>query len=594
MAIIYTYPIKSSPTANDSLLISDVEDKNRTKRVVISDIQSLISGIFGGGLAGTIPLWMSTNVIGDSIMVEDSVNKTIQVGVNNSGQQTVLGAGSVSTEGIVSEQVTVNANLSMLGAVKDNTDSLGSLGQVLVATAASKLVWANALTPVTGTGTPNTLTQWNSAGTGIEDSTISKITDSIKVSDSLMIGASNTITGAFSQAKFASGESNTVSGDVSIAIGFNNSVTGIRGGALGANNIVTGAQTWVIGEGNDAGVAAANEGDNNIVSGQGNTVRSGTSGVIGKDNNITSTTANNRNFILGFSNTFNDVSDSIAVGGINTINDNKSYIFGEGNTTSQNDTYAVGKNNTLSSEDDYAFGLNNTLSGSANIAMALGHENVLSGSQSYAFGRLLKDGGEDNTVIIGRFNAIPTATGRIVFGTGFSEAGRKNSIEIQAGTNDQSGVLFPAVRLSATYNDDFEAAAAGVEEGELYRANNEIRINLNLGAQDARNSEGFKILTPQVLAFTNGSSTFAGKLFNLYSATYTGTAGTATLNLATAPEMVNRKISIVTDSSFNGTTFTIQVLNGQGTIDGQSSISITGQYQSVSLWSNGTEWFTLK
>lgn len=594
MAIIYTYPIKSSPTANDSLLISDVEDKNRTKRVVISDIQSLISGIFGGGLAGTIPLWMSTNVIGDSIMVEDSVNKTIQVGVNNSGQQTVLGAGSVSTEGIVSEQVTVNANLSMLGAVKDNTDSLGSLGQVLVATAASKLVWANTLTPVTGTGTPNTLTQWNSAGTGIEDSTISKITDSIKVSDSLMIGASNTITGAFSQAKFASGESNTVSGDVSIAIGFNNSVTGIRGGALGANNIVTGAQTWVIGEGNDAGVAAANEGDNNIVSGQGNTVRSGTSGVIGKDNNITSTTANNRNFILGFSNTFNDVSDSIAVGGINTINDNKSYIFGEGNTTSQNDTYAVGKNNTLSSEDDYAFGLNNTLSGSANIAMALGHENVLSGSQSYAFGRLLKDGGEDNTVIIGRFNAIPTATGRIVFGTGFSEAGRKNSIEIQAGTNDQSGVLFPAVRLSATYNDDFEAAAAGVEEGELYRANNEIRINLNLGAQDARNSEGFKILTPQVLAFTNGSSTFAGKLFNLYSATYTGTAGTATLNLATAPEMVNRKISIVTDSSFNGTTFTIQVLNGQGTIDGQSSISITGQYQSVSLWSNGTEWFTLK
>lgn len=594
MAIIYTYPIKSSPTANDSLLISDVEDKNRTKRVVISDIQSLISGIFGGGLAGTIPLWMSTNVIGDSIMVEDSVNKTIQVGVNNSGQQTVLGAGSVSTEGIVSEQVTVNANLSMLGAVKDNTDSLGSLGQVLVATAASKLVWANALTPVTGTGTPNTLTQWNSAGTGIEDSTISKITDSIKVSDSLMIGASNTITGAFSQAKFASGESNTVSGDVSIAIGFNNSVTGIRGGALGANNIVTGAQTWVIGEGNDAGVAAANEGDNNIVSGQGNTVRSGTSGVIGKDNNITSTTANNRNFILGFSNTFNDVSDSIAVGGINTINDNKSYIFGEGNTTSQNDTYAVGKNNTLSSEDDYAFGLNNTLSGSANIAMALGHENVLSGSQSYAFGRLLKDGGEDNTVIIGRFNAIPTATGRIVFGTGFSEAGRKNSIEIQAGTNAQSGVLFPAVRLSATYNDDFEAAAAGVEQGELYRANNEIRINLNLGAQDARNSEGFKILTPQVLAFTNGSSTFAGKLFNLYSATYTGTAGTATLNLATASEMVNRKISIVTDSSFTGTTFTIQVLNGQGTIDGQSSISITGQYQSVSLWSNGTEWFTLK
>ena len=81
--------------------------------------------------------------------------------------------------------------------------------------------------------------------------------------------------------------------------------------------------------------------------------------------------------------------------------------------------------------------------------MALGHNNVLSGSQSYAFGRNLIDGGQNDTTIIGRYNTTPTATGRIVFGTGFNDTtGRKNAIEIQAGTGSQSGLLFPALRLS--------------------------------------------------------------------------------------------------------------------------------------------------
>tara|TARA_R100001509_G_scaffold2317_2_gene1940 strand:- start:2374 stop:3819 length:1446 start_codon:yes stop_codon:yes gene_type:complete len=46
MAIIYTYPRKTDPSSQDTLLISDVEDGNKTKQVSIKDIRSAtVSGV---------------------------------------------------------------------------------------------------------------------------------------------------------------------------------------------------------------------------------------------------------------------------------------------------------------------------------------------------------------------------------------------------------------------------------------------------------------------------------------------------------------------------------------------------------------------
>ena len=56
---------------------------------------------------------------------------------------------------------------------------------------------------------------------------------------------------------------------------------------------------------------------------------------------------------------------------------------------------------------------------------------------------------------------------------------QKNAIEIQAGNAAQSGLLFPALRLSVSYNSDADAASAGVQSGELYRSNNQVKINTN-------------------------------------------------------------------------------------------------------------------
>ena len=45
MAIIYTYPVKATPAANDLILISDSADSNKTKQVKVSSLPSSGAGI---------------------------------------------------------------------------------------------------------------------------------------------------------------------------------------------------------------------------------------------------------------------------------------------------------------------------------------------------------------------------------------------------------------------------------------------------------------------------------------------------------------------------------------------------------------------
>ena len=464
--------------------------------------------------------------------------------------------------------------------------------------AASKAyVDAQVDTCVTGTGTTNTLTLWTDGpNSELGDSIVSELANRVYVAGNLLVGTSNTIPGTNA---LTSGDNNSVLGNSSVAFGSNNSVSGNRCGGLGANNIVAGGQVWATGDGNNVGIDKLNVGGNIVTAGFNNTVKSGGSCVVGTSNILTNTTESseiNTNFAMGSSNTLNDVADGIALGFNNTINNNDSCVLGKSNTTNAIDTYAIGKSNTLSSEDDYAFGLNNTISGDATIAMALGHNNVLSGSQSYAFGRNLEDGGEDNTVIIGRYNATPTATGRIVFGTGFSPTGRKNAIEIQNGTSSQSGLLFPALRLSNSYNSDSDAAAAGVERGELYRFNNQVRINLDQVVQDARNNEGFAYLTPQLITASAGTSKDVIPNYNLVLLSWTGGNGVFTLNLPLASANTHRLIRITTDGSLDAGAadkINITAVGGE-TIDGNPSFQISKRYEGLAVFSTGTEWIIVQ
>ena len=49
MAIIYTYPVKTNPVANDLILISDSADNNKTKQVKVSTLPTA-----GGGSVSSV------------------------------------------------------------------------------------------------------------------------------------------------------------------------------------------------------------------------------------------------------------------------------------------------------------------------------------------------------------------------------------------------------------------------------------------------------------------------------------------------------------------------------------------------------------
>ncbi|MCP3699966.1 MAG: hypothetical protein GY920_15650 [Aliivibrio sp.] len=179
MAIIYSYPEKTSPAGGDFLVITDSEqpapNKNRTKSLTIDNLASYVttstSGITGSGTLNTIAMFTPNGqAIGDSIMFQNSNNLEIQVGVFSGGSNTVLGPGFISTTGLgvrnISAQeggeVTFSGNviigdgiglpdyLTISSSVQDSNAAVGTEGQILVADPSSRLLWDNATDVVSG------------------------------------------------------------------------------------------------------------------------------------------------------------------------------------------------------------------------------------------------------------------------------------------------------------------------------------------------------------------------------------------------------------------------------------------------------------
>ena len=179
MAIIYSYPEKTSPAGGDFLVITDSEqpapNTNRTKSLTIDNLASYVtastSGITGSGTLRQIPMFTPNGqAIGDSIMFQNSNNLEIQVGVFSGGSNTILGPGFISTTGLgvrnISAQeggeVTFSGNvvigdgiglpdyLTISSSVQDSNAALGTTGQILVANSSSRLLWDDATDVVSG------------------------------------------------------------------------------------------------------------------------------------------------------------------------------------------------------------------------------------------------------------------------------------------------------------------------------------------------------------------------------------------------------------------------------------------------------------
>ena len=142
MAIIYSYPGKSTPAGQDVLVITDSEqaapNKNRTKSLTIDNLASYVvsvsGNITGGGTLNTIPLFTPNGEeIGDSIMTFTTGPDTITVG------------GRLSTTGDLAVQGRAEFNgiyARFNGEIRDGSNLPGTAGQVLTSTGGGAVAWA--------------------------------------------------------------------------------------------------------------------------------------------------------------------------------------------------------------------------------------------------------------------------------------------------------------------------------------------------------------------------------------------------------------------------------------------------------------------
>jgi hypothetical protein len=457
MAIIYSYPEKTTPAGGDFLVITDSEqpapNKNRTKSLTIDNLANYVvtstSGITGSGTVNTIAMFTPTGVkIGDSIITQTSsgAGVTINGGLNVVEDLNVTGsietssnlevtgdarflstitaggtrgtAGQVlSSTGIGVEWTSdTDTTYDLTGQVSNVTDfAIGLLGSDGTLDKVSLIAGSNiTLTDngsngvtiassssggtVTGTGTTQNLPIWSDGPNGVlSDSTIKQ-----HDGNNITIGANvGTATGA--NYTLSVGSSNNVSNGAARAL------------AVGANNVTTGTPVdlAVIGIDNSANSSYS------LTVGQNNQTNSGTSFVAGIDNITSSNTP--RQFVIGRENNVDSV-DTIVLGDSNTVTETGAgfgsmMVFGHLNKVLGDRILCLGTSNTINSNNQGAYIIGAGSSSTGDRTYSVGQQNAITGNESYAFGK-------SNTiaaaasVAVGTNNSISAIEKAYAFGFG--------------------------------------------------------------------------------------------------------------------------------------------------------------------------------
>lgn len=469
MAIIYSYPKKTTPNAGDLLVITDsaqpAPNKNRTKSLTLGDLATYVitsqSGITGGGTLNTVPLFTPDGQkIGDSIMTFTTGPDKITVG----------GRLGVTGDLIVDNRSTFAGYARFDGEIRDAANLSGTAGQVLTSTGAGTVAWASdGGGTVTGTGTPDSVTVFKTASeiyTPVNTTAIAGKSFLQKISQTnatIELGAStsftdlnegleiypntthfttrvtpwleifayedpsanplNTYNSAYDGSAFVVGKSNTI-GDASSSnlaiVGFNNTLKGNKMMVVGQTNSVDGANntgSLVVGVSNS--IATTGTIKNSLIAGQnigvpiGITATIDTSFITGRGNAAQGSISRcimggDDNDARGIENSFISGARNEIVNGSNSaIAAGQNNAIGNGNSTSTNNNFIAGENNNLG-----------ILSGSTSNkdSFIFGRGNTVAGLIGGAFGSgnvVYSDTSAGTSFGIGQNNSVGSSSTRV-------------------------------------------------------------------------------------------------------------------------------------------------------------------------------------
>ena len=448
MAIIYSYPKKTTPNAGDILVITDSEqpapNKNRTKSLTVGDLSTFILSsettydLTGAASLGDYKIVLTgsdgtvDNVVfeaGTGITLTDQGGDTVQIQATNNG--TVTGTGTPDTMSVFKTaneiytpvNTTAIAGKSFLQRISQ-TDATIELG---ASTNFTDLNEGLEIYPNT-THFTTRVTPWLEIF-AYEDPSANPLNvyDSAYDGSALIVGKNNNIGNASSSNLAIVGFNNTLIGNKMMVVGQTNSIngTGNTGSlTIGVSNSIPNTGTiknsLIAGQNLGVPVGITATIDTSFITGRGNAAQGDISrSIISGDDNDARGVQNS--FISGARNEIINGQNSIIAAGQNNQ-------IGNGNSTSTNNNFIAGENNNLGTQAGTS---------SNKDSFILGRGNFVSGLIGGAFGsgnQIFSNTSAGTSIAIGQNNILGSNTGRvrnaIAIGT---QNDINNSYEIQIG-----------------------------------------------------------------------------------------------------------------------------------------------------------------
>ena len=382
MAIVYTYPLKSNPTSSDLLLISDVDDKKRTKNITISEFNRVVSGVVSVNNAAGI----LTITAGAGIQV-DTQGNDIEITNTEDG-----------LSGGIIDRIPLWTSAATLGSSSLKQETVGG-GVFQVGTLSSVYIGKDSGTSVNPTVPTQTM-----LNVGIGDQSLQNFVQGVSSTGSNTSGK-NVAVGHDSLTALINGTSNVSVGESSL-----------KALTFGANNVAIGRQSLESLTGlrdvNLSNIAIGTQSLLSLASGSGN-ISIGTS-------NFDTTTILENSTSLGFraGKNFTGSANSSILIGVDALGDN--------NPNSAIESIIIGKNSALNAQGNLD---NDILIGSTVFL------NAESAGSNIAIGSRANAASGSSTPVTGSI-AIGTTGGTLETGYSAGSAGKAESYAILIGSYD--------------------------------------------------------------------------------------------------------------------------------------------------------------
>ena len=313
--------------------------------------------------------------------------------------------------------------------------------------------------------------------------------------------------------------------------------------SVGKDNVMNAQRIASVGEENEIG------GDNSFTVGKKNITKRSRNIALGEENIIGTTTSSVGN-------------NAIAIGYKNTLEAGNSFIAGNENKILNPDLSGGGASAILGTDNEIADGFNNFLIGKGNnitaktnYAIGIGRVISLSGENSVAVGTGLKDFGDNQTIMLGQFNADPEGQAKVIIGSGYNDTSRFTAVEFlgrSPGERKRSKIVVNALKhnIVNSYGSDSLADAESVASGELYRNNSFVMVKGDTSLSTTNTLTGNLDVTGNI----NGNLT--GNLTGTAPTAPTAASGTNTTQIAT-------------------TAFVQSVVQGEDTIAEMNDVTLT-------------------